>query len=109
MLRAGETPGATGARPALGTLAPEPGANGPRLRWHAMPGADAYEVVLLDASFAEIARQSAGRDTALALAGLERLAGPAAPAAAYWQVTARRAGDVLAESAPAPLDPARER
>ena len=107
VLRAGEAPGAPGARPALVTLAPSPGADGPLLRWHTLPGADAYEVVLLDGSLAEIARGPAGRDTTLALAELERFAGPAAGDAAYWQVIARRAGDALAESAPVPLERAR--
>lgn len=106
-LRAGEAPGEAGQRAALTVLPAVIGPEGPLLRWNGLPGAESYEVTLFDAAFGVLARSGAGRDTQLALAALEREAGPAARNAAYWQVAARKAGDLLAESAPQPLDPAR--
>lgn len=97
------------ARPALAALPPLHGGSGTVLRWHTLPGADAYEVTLYGAAFESLARVTAGRDTQLALGTLERAAGPAGAGAAYWQVVALRAGDVLAESAPEPLGPAAAR
>lgn len=72
------------------------------LRWHEVPGADAYEVTLFDAAFSPLFHQAVGRDTMLELA-VPRRAADDATAPVYWQVIARGSGDLMAESAPTPL------
>jgi hypothetical protein len=103
VLRAGEeTPGAAPS-PAVTLLAPRLGHERLTLRWRAVPGADAYEVLLLDDGFALLSRQATARDTVLELA-LPPRTGVDGAIPVYWQVVARRSGDVVAESVPAPLD-----
>jgi hypothetical protein len=73
------------------------------LRWHAVPGADAYEVTLFDAGFSALSNRVTGRDTMLELAAPSPAGADVAASPLYWQVTARRTGDVVAQSVPAPL------
>jgi hypothetical protein len=103
-----ETPGA-GPVAAVTLLAPQRVDGRLVLRWHAVPGADAYEVALFDAGFSVLSHQATGRDTMLELAAPPGAGADAAAPPLYWQVTARYSGDVLARSVPAPLRGSRGR
>lgn len=73
-----------------------------RLRWRAVPGADAYRVTLFSARLEVIARHDAGSDTSLVLPAGEVPDG--AGGALYWQVAALRDGDETATSPMIPVD-----
>lgn len=71
-------------------------AEGRTLSWNAIPGADAYEVILYDDSLAPLGEPIAIRGATSLELDLD------GPAPAYWRVTARRGGDPLASSPAVP-------
>ncbi len=74
------------------------------VHWEPVPGADAYEVTLLAADLSEVRRLGLTTQP-FAVVAADVLSESGRAVAVYWQVTAVKAGDPVATSAPAPIHP----
>lgn len=87
-----------GAGAAFTVAEPRAIAGGVELAWTAVPGADRYRVVFLDAALDPVARADAGAATRLVLRADALPAGLAHGAAVGWQVEALAGNDLRATS-----------